>query len=305
MPASFEVSVILPVYNGAEYVTRAVLSAVDLKEVKEVIVVNDGSTDATQTVLDTLSAKYPKVRVITLERNSGVSAARNKGMEQVGYPYFAFLDADDQFLTNRFTECSVVFEKFPDTGAVFEACAVSFASKKLEKEFVQEKHTLEHKPSLIEDESDDFFSFFVTANKGLALLNGITLNKNLWLESKIFFDEQLRQTQDTDFLWQLSLHLKMRPGQMDEPVALRHIHGNNRVLKNKTEAGESYRLFIHKWYHKSLAGKFPQKVNRYLLKQYAGHNINAQLPGWLIRTILVGNIIKEVVTHPRHWRLWI
>ena len=304
MSASFEVSVILPVYNGAEYIKRAVISAVQLQEVKEVIVVNDGSTDATQAVLETLCVSYPKVRAISLESNRGVSAARNIGMEQAGCAYLAFLDADDEYLPNRFAECSKVFEKVPDMGAVFEACTVSFDNDVLEREFVNEKHTLLHKPDITEEDSDDYFSFFVTKSKGLALLNGITLNQKYWQESKIFFDEKLRQTQDTDFLWQLSLKLKMSPGQMNEPVAVRHIHGKNRVLKNKMEARESYQLFIQKWYQKSLTASFPQKVNRYLLKQYAGHKINAQLPGLLIKIIVAANISKEVVTHPRHWRLW-
>ena len=304
MSASFEVSVILPVYNGAEYIKRAVISAVQLQEVKEVIVVNDGSTDATQAVLETLCVSYPKVRAISLESNRGVSAARNIGMEQAGCAYLAFLDADDEYLPNRFAECSKVFENKPDIGVVFEACTVSFENDVLEREFLNEKHTLLHKPDITEEDRDDYFSFFVTKSKGLALLNGITLNQKYWQESKIFFDEKLRQTQDTDFLWQLSLKLKMSQGQMNEPVAVRHIHGKNRVLKNKIEARESYRLFIQKWYQKSLTASFPQKVNRYLLKQYAGHKINAQLPGLLIKIIVAANISKEVVTHPRHWRLW-
>ena len=98
----FYVSVIIPVYNGAETIKDAlnsVLRQTALRYVQEVIVVDDGSTDDTvKTVLDWKeknSRDVFKLVLIELKENRGVSAARNKGVESSAGNYIAFLDADD------------------------------------------------------------------------------------------------------------------------------------------------------------------------------------------------------------------
>ena len=75
------VSVIIPAYNAAEYLADAVRSALDQGGVNvEVVVVNDGSTDGTAAVADTLAATDPRIRVIH-QANGHCAAARNAGTE--------------------------------------------------------------------------------------------------------------------------------------------------------------------------------------------------------------------------------
>lgn len=95
-----KVSVIIPVYNMAEYVDRAVQSALedDLDDI-EVMAVDDGSTDGTGAILDSFAdsatRRYDqRVRVIHQD-NAGKSAAVNRGLERSKGEYVAFLDADD------------------------------------------------------------------------------------------------------------------------------------------------------------------------------------------------------------------
>ena len=93
-----EVSVIIPTYNSARYLVEAVDSvlAQSYKEF-EILVIDDGSTDETPAVMK----KYgPPVRYIR-QKNGGVSAARNKGIEESTGLYVAFLDADDTWLPNK------------------------------------------------------------------------------------------------------------------------------------------------------------------------------------------------------------
>lgn len=87
---------IIPVYNYAQYVTRAINSVLNqtLKDV-EVIVVDDGSTDETPQVL--ASIRDPRVRIFRKE-NTGVASSRNYGARLASASYIAFLDADDEFL---------------------------------------------------------------------------------------------------------------------------------------------------------------------------------------------------------------
>lgn len=86
------VSVIVPTYNYSNFIEQCINSILEQSYQKiEVIVVDDGSTDDTLTVLQ----KFEKRALIHSQKNSGVSAARNAGLQLSKGEYIAFLDADD------------------------------------------------------------------------------------------------------------------------------------------------------------------------------------------------------------------
>lgn len=89
------VSLIITTYNYAQYVERAIRSALDqslAKKAFEIIVVNDCSTDHTSEVL---SNYENQVRVFHLEQNLGLAGARNFGIKKAKGQFIVFLDADD------------------------------------------------------------------------------------------------------------------------------------------------------------------------------------------------------------------
>ncbi|MCA1179084.1 MULTISPECIES: glycosyltransferase family 2 protein [unclassified Pantoea] len=87
-------SIIIPVYNSQKTIKRTLLSVLNQTfNNYEIVVVNDGSTDATLKVLEEFS-RYSQVTVIN-QINAGVSAARNSGLQQASGEYVLFLDADD------------------------------------------------------------------------------------------------------------------------------------------------------------------------------------------------------------------
>lgn len=92
-PVEAAVDVIIPVYNAADYVARAVRSAL-AGGAARVILVDDGSTDGSGAVCDMLAERDLRVTVVHQE-NRGASAARNAGMTQVRAELAVFLDADD------------------------------------------------------------------------------------------------------------------------------------------------------------------------------------------------------------------
>ena len=88
------VTVVVPVYNGAEYLFETLDSVFSQTfQDLECVVVDDGSTDNTQAVL--ASSRDDRLRVITHEQNRGLSAARNTGIIAAAGEYIVFLDDDD------------------------------------------------------------------------------------------------------------------------------------------------------------------------------------------------------------------
>lgn len=89
------ISIIIPVYNGEQYL-RACLDSVLVQTYREleVIVINDGSKDASLEICEEYARKDPRVRVFSQE-NAGVSAARNRGLAEANGEYIMFVDADD------------------------------------------------------------------------------------------------------------------------------------------------------------------------------------------------------------------
>ena len=103
-----KVSVIIPVYNTEKYVRQAVESICrqTLKDL-EIIIVNDGSTDGSMTILEELAAQDERIKLFSQE-NQGQSIARNFALQKVGGKYLYFMDSDD-YLENEALE--LCFEK--------------------------------------------------------------------------------------------------------------------------------------------------------------------------------------------------
>ena len=95
MTGNVKISVIIPVYNAADLLPRAVGSIL-MQEFDdfEVILVNDGSTDYSASVCDEMAEQEMRVRVIHKE-NGGVSSARNAGLDAARGEFVMFVDADD------------------------------------------------------------------------------------------------------------------------------------------------------------------------------------------------------------------
>ena len=93
-PASFRVSVIMPVFNGERYLREAVDSILNQTfRDFEFVIIDDGSTDNTATIL--ASYADPRLRIIRNESNVGITASLNLGLELAGGEYIARMDHDD------------------------------------------------------------------------------------------------------------------------------------------------------------------------------------------------------------------
>ena len=89
------ISVIIPVYNVAPYLERCLKSVMSQTYANfEVILIDDGSTDSSATICDDYANNYPQIKVYH-QQNSGVSSARNLGIEKALGNFLTFIDSDD------------------------------------------------------------------------------------------------------------------------------------------------------------------------------------------------------------------
>ena len=125
------VSIIVPAYNVERYLEKCLTSLVSQSYRNiEVIVVNDGSTDSTQKIVDDFSLKYPSIIKSFEKMNGGIADTRNFGLSKVKGEYFTFLDSDD-YMENDTIErmLNVALEKGSDI--VFSDFWWTFASKEV------------------------------------------------------------------------------------------------------------------------------------------------------------------------------
>jgi glycosyltransferase involved in cell wall biosynthesis len=130
------VSVIIPMYNAVSTIADCLHSVLQQTYASyEIIVVDDGSTDKSVSVVKNIIAKA-KDKKITLVRkkNGGVSSARNAGMRKARGEFIALLDSDDEWLRGKLAAQMMIFEKNPTVD--FVGCGrnnegVSFLFKKV------------------------------------------------------------------------------------------------------------------------------------------------------------------------------
>ena len=108
------ISVIIPVYNEAATVTQVVEQVLEVKlddVEKEIIVVNDGSTDGTDAVLDSLAARWPNpLKIVHHERNQGKGAAIRTALEHVTGDVVITQDADLEYAPQEYPRLLAPFE---------------------------------------------------------------------------------------------------------------------------------------------------------------------------------------------------
>lgn len=113
------ISVIVPIYNVEQYVTRCVYSICKQTYSNlEIILVDDGSTDGSGLLCEQLAKEDKRIRVIH-QKNEGLSAARNSGIEIAKGQFYAFVDSDD-YVHERFVE--LLYMALSETGATISEC---------------------------------------------------------------------------------------------------------------------------------------------------------------------------------------
>lgn len=112
---SYELSVIIPVYNVEKYIGECLDSVVNQSigiDNIEVIVVNDATPDNSMDIINEYADKYSSFKVITNESNKGLGESRNIGLKYVTSDYVTFLDSDDFISQNAYKDSLSKIKKF-------------------------------------------------------------------------------------------------------------------------------------------------------------------------------------------------
>jgi glycosyltransferase involved in cell wall biosynthesis len=117
--SEIKISAILPNYNMAEFLQRSLRSLLTQTEpFYEIIVVDDGSTDDSLAVINQIKDKHPRVRLIRHEKNRGVIAALNTGLQQASGDYVMLCAADDYYGNMVVERSTTVIRRYPDVGVI-------------------------------------------------------------------------------------------------------------------------------------------------------------------------------------------
>ncbi|KMQ68234.1 hypothetical protein ACM39_10350 [Chryseobacterium sp. FH2] len=235
------ISVIIPVYNAAAFIEKAVLSALQFSEVKEILLIDDGSTDGSLKICEEVAEKYSIVTFLQHpdKKNHGVSATRNLGMDLASQEFIAFLDADDFYLPNRF-DAERKYFKNPEIDGIFGAIGVEFVTEAGKKKYLSVIN--DTGLTTVNHPAEGLDVFYGLSQINLAFgtffsLIATTLRKKAIENPKLRLNESLKMHEDRDFIVKLSYHCHLKSGFIDKAVAIRTGHENNTFssVQNKSK----------------------------------------------------------------------
>ena len=170
-----KVSIILPVYNVAEFLPACLNSLLDQTlDQLEIVAVNDGSTDTSAAILQAYQEKYPSKLFVYTTTNHGVSHARNYGFSKSHGEYVWFVDSDDTILENAVEYLHDIVDTYP--------CDVYASNLLIKNEKTNEQYL----------EFAEFFSGYLPTEQYGEKYNGTTsqryiFRKKFLIDNNLFF----------------------------------------------------------------------------------------------------------------------
>ncbi len=215
------VSVIVPVFNSEMYISECIYSITSQSYPNlEIIIVNDGSTDNSSEIIQTLKKKDSRIIVLS-QTNKGVSSARNRGIDQASGEYIAFLDSDDLCVPDRIEKQLCYMQSHN-----LDVCGSSLC--------------------IISDNNKEKVKSYPVSNDQLKF-NYLFFKKTMAWSSTIFkvasiknhrFDENLCFAEDFDFLLRLVIGNNVRIGNIPE-VLIKYRQHNQQTTKKLANKNRS------------------------------------------------------------------
>ena len=225
------VSIIIPTYNRAPTILRAVASALQqCAEHDEVIVIDDGSTDDTEQVLEPFMERIRYHRV----QNGGVGYARNIGLNTAKNEFIAFLDSDDEWLPGKLALQRTLLDAKPELAFCFSGLVEMHPDGKARRAIAHEGlgerligpgvplSTLIDAPHEWENISVHIGDLYLTQLNTICVQVNTTLSRRTFLADDIRFAEDLSYHEDWEFFSRLAR--KGPVAYLDFETAIQHYH---------------------------------------------------------------------------------
>lgn len=195
-------SVIIPAYNCAGTLESTVRS-IQLSGLYdyEIILVDDGSTDGTAALCDELSGKFAEIRCVH-QQNAGVSAARNRGIDEAQGEYLWFVDADDTVDEGSITDAAKVAEEQKPDMLIF---GMSFDFYHKGKVYRRESLVPPYDGAILLEQLKSHFKEFYECNSLTPVWNKFC-RKDIIVEHKIAFHKDMILMEDFLFVLELLAH---------------------------------------------------------------------------------------------------
>lgn len=192
-------SVIVPVYNVEKFLHRCVDSILNQTFADfEIILIDDGSTDSSAQICDDFAKKNSRIKVFH-QKNSGVSVARNVGVDAAKGDYITFVDSDDWLEPEMYREMVSVVDKRPEVEVVM--CDFFTIKKNLKEEISAEiRKGYFSKKQIIEE---IYPTLLVTEDFGRIPIVSVwncLFKRSLLIDHKIKFDADLLYSEDYLFM---------------------------------------------------------------------------------------------------------
>lgn len=268
------ISVIIPVYNAAAFVGKAVESVLMQPEVGEIILVEDGSTDNSLEICESLAVQFELVKLFTHPHNAnkGAGMSRNLGINKAACKYIAFLDADDFYLPDRFRAEREIFLNKPETDGVYGALGFHYYSTEGEKRYNEKGFTGALTTISGKVPANELFQVLVGFHEkyqGNFSIDTLTIKRDVFFGKTEMFN-LLPMHEDTVFFIQLSLNCKLEAGIIEEPIGCRGVHDNNRIVKNNKKSGSLVIMwrYLYEWSLEAANGKqYSQLFRAFLMRE--------------------------------------
>jgi glycosyltransferase involved in cell wall biosynthesis len=247
-----KVTIIMPTYNRAAFIPTALNSIKSQNhENWELIVVDDGGTDETECMIESLVAGWTQVVHYIKQENQGPAVARNTGLKRAKGKYVAFYDSDDVWLSHHLSNCLKVMTEHPEVSWVYGACQRRIYNS--EKVVLESTFYLEGKPNpLFSLECQQYGNLFIIDDDSateLQITHGLDSGlQNSMMRIGVFAEMMLpefRIGEDRLFI-AMALKKGFRFAFIDDIHVYYIVHSNNISDTNVSEENLSKRISVMK-----------------------------------------------------------
>lgn len=230
------ISVVIPVYNAQEFVKEAVKSAMCIKDVKQIILVEDSSPDNCLNICKDLQKAHPDIIELYTHpqgTRQGAAASRNLGIGKATGEYIAFLDADDYYLPHRFDKALKVFEENLQIDYVV-------SPSQLEPDYLTGSTQYTMMTSDANNKNYNLFPALLTERYGFFDTNSIIIRRSALEKLCSLFKTNLELHQDSELWLRIAYQLKGYSENKTLPGSVVRRHAKNRITNRNAYSLQLY-----------------------------------------------------------------